>query len=65
MVVRKVFHGPLAASRERWSDIGIGERWLFAPAIALIVIPGLWPQVILHFTNGDTLRLIELLRPLP
>ncbi|MEY3898832.1 MAG: hypothetical protein RLZZ214_4354 [Verrucomicrobiota bacterium] len=64
-VVRKVFHGPLAASRENWSDISTGERWLFAPAIALIVIPGLWPQVILHFTNGDTLRLIELLRPLP
>jgi NADH-quinone oxidoreductase subunit M len=64
-VIRKVFHGPLLPTMEKWTDLTVGERWLFAPAIALIVIPGLWPQVLLHFINGDTLRLLDLLHPIP
>jgi hypothetical protein len=50
---------------EKWPCLGAGERWLFAPAIAVIVIPGLWPQVFLQFINSDTLRLLDLLRPIP
>ena len=64
-MIRKVFHGPLPPAMAKWTDLTAGERWLFAPAIALIVIPGLWPQVLLQFINGDTLRLLELLRPIP
>ena len=64
-LVRKVFHGPVAPALAQWPDLTSGERWLFAPAIALIVIPGLWPQVLLHGINADTLRLLELLRPIP
>jgi NADH-quinone oxidoreductase subunit M len=64
-MIRKVFHGPLPPVMAKWTDLTPGERWLFAPAIALIVIPGLWPQVLLQFINGDTLRLLELLRPIP
>jgi NADH-quinone oxidoreductase subunit M len=64
-MIRKVFHGPLPPAMANWTDLTAGERWLFAPAIALIVIPGLWPQVLLQFINGDTLRLLELLRPIP
>lgn len=64
-IIRKVFHGPLLPAMEKWTDLTVGERWLFAPAIALIVIPGLWPQVLLHFINGDTLRLLDLLHPIP
>lgn len=64
-LIRKVFHGPLPKNLANWTDLTAGERWLFAPAIALIIIPGLWPQVLLHCTNGDTLRLLELLRPIP
>lgn len=64
-LIRKVFHGPLPAAMENWSDLSRGECWLFAPAIAMIVIPGLWPQSLLQFINGDTLRLLDLLSPLP
>jgi NADH-quinone oxidoreductase subunit M len=64
-VIRKVFHGPLSPAMAKWSDLTLGERWLFAPLIALILIPGLWPQVLLHGINGDTLRLLELLHPIP
>ncbi|MEY4569629.1 MAG: hypothetical protein RLZZ398_1068 [Verrucomicrobiota bacterium] len=64
-MIRKVFHGPLLSAMEKWTDLTVGERCLFEPAIALIVIPGLWPQVLLHFINGDTLRLLDLLHPIP
>jgi len=64
-MIRKVFHGLLPPAMAQWSDLSAGERWLFVPMIAMIVIPGLWPQVLLQFTNGDTLRLLELLRPIP
>jgi NADH-quinone oxidoreductase subunit M len=62
-LIRKVFHGPLGKIGADWADLSVSERWLFAPVIALIVIPGLWPQVLLHFLNADTLRLLDFLNP--
>jgi len=62
---RKVFQGPLPFAMAKWSDLTLGERCLFVPGIALIVVPGLWPQALLQFTNADTIRLLELLRPIP
>jgi len=64
-VVRVVFNGPLNPACANWPDLTTGERWLAAPMIALIVIPGLWPQVLLHCLNADTVRLLDLLRILP
>jgi NADH-quinone oxidoreductase subunit M len=64
-LVRLVFHGPLNPAAAGWPDLSAGERWLAAPAIALIVIPGLWPQVLLHCLNADTVRLLDLLHTLP
>jgi NADH-quinone oxidoreductase subunit M len=63
--IRKVFHGPLPHDLAAWPDLSASDRWLLAPAIAMIVIPGLWPQVLLQFINGDTLRLLERLNPIP
>ncbi|MEO0018281.1 MAG: hypothetical protein RLZZ522_1564 [Verrucomicrobiota bacterium] len=64
-MVRLVFNGPLNPACAKWSDLSTAERWLVLPAIALIVIPGLWPQVLLHCVNADTVRLLDLLHPLP
>jgi len=64
-MVRLVFHGPLDPACGQWPDLTNGERWILAPAIALIIIPGLWPQVLLHCLNADTARLLDLLRILP
>lgn len=64
-MLRLVFHGPLNPTCAKWPDLTTGERWLVAPVIALIVIPGLWPQVLLHCLNADTVRLLDLLRILP
>ena len=62
-LIRKVFHGPLTDKTEKWTDLTASERWLFAPVIALIVIPGVWPQVILHCVNDDILRMLQLIFP--
>lgn len=62
-LLRKVFHGPLPASLESWADLSSSERLLFVPVIALIIIPGIWPQAILQFINADTLRMLQLLLP--
>ena len=63
--LRKVFNGPVPDRFAKWNDLTSGERWLFVPVIALIVIPGIWPQLLLQFSNSDTLRLLEILRPIP
>jgi NADH-quinone oxidoreductase subunit M len=64
-LVRVVFNGPLNPARAQWPDLTTAERWLLAPVIVLIVLPGLWPQVLLHCCNADTARLLESLHLLP
>ncbi len=64
-MMRKVFHGPLRTSLAKWKDLSGTERGWFALAIALIVIPGLLPQVLLHFTNAGILQVLDLLSPIP
>ncbi|MCX6874206.1 MAG: NADH-quinone oxidoreductase subunit M [Verrucomicrobia bacterium] len=64
-MVRLVFHGPLNPACAKWPDLTSRERWILAPAIALIIIPGLWPPVLLHCLNADTARLLDLLRIMP
>lgn len=64
-LTRLVFHGPLNPARAKWPDLTTAERWLVAPVIALIVVPGVWPQVLLHCCNADTARLLESLHLLP
>ncbi len=62
-LLRKVFHGPLPSGLESWTDLTTGERLLFAPVIALIVVLGVWPQALLHCINDDILRMLNLLLP--
>ena len=64
-MIRKVFTGPLKPSLSKWPDLGTGERFVFGVAILLIVIPGVWPQALLHFANPGILQLLDLLSPLP
>ncbi len=64
-MIRKIFHGPLKPNFAKWADLSGTERGWFALAIALIVIPGLWPQALLHFTNPVILNILDLLSPIP
>lgn len=64
-MMRKVFWGPLKPSLTKWQDLTKEERTLFGFLILLIVIPGLFPQVLLHFANPAIVELLDLLRPIP
>lgn len=64
-MMRKVFWGPLKPSLAKWQDLTKEERTLFGFLILLIVIPGIFPQVLLHFANPAIVELLDLLRPIP
>ena len=52
---RLVFHGPLAADRAAMPDLGNGERAMLAVAVLMIILPGVCPQVLLHWLQGNPL----------
>jgi NADH-quinone oxidoreductase subunit M len=64
-MMRKVFWGPLKPSLAKWQDLTQQERILFGFLLLLIVVPGLFPQVLLNFANPAIIELLDLLRPIP
>jgi len=64
-MMRMVFWGPLKPACATWPDLTKPERALFAVLILLILLPGVWPQMLLHHANAAVLELIDLLRPIP
>jgi NADH-quinone oxidoreductase subunit M len=53
-LVQRVFHGPL---NERWAgfaDLSVKERFLAAPAILLMFVLGVWPQLAIGVVNATT-----------
>ena len=48
-MMQRVFHGPL---QRPFGDLHAGEWMIVAPAIALMFALGLWPNIILKFTNA-------------
>jgi NADH-quinone oxidoreductase subunit M len=56
-LMQKVFHGPL---NERWSgfqDLTTRERALFAPALLLMLLLGIWPQFALGVLSTTAIQL--------
>ena len=64
-MMRKVFWGPLKPSLSKWADLSANERLLFGFLLLLILVPGLFPQVLLNFANPAIVELLDLLRPIP
>jgi NADH-quinone oxidoreductase subunit M len=60
-VIQRVFNGPLNEQRRHFLDLSGTERTLFAPAIALIFLLGLYPQIILSHINATVLQLAHML----
>ena len=58
-LIQRVFTGPLG---ERWAafpDLTTGERFLVAPAIALMFALGICPQVLITLFNQTVLKLLS------
>ena len=61
-VIQRVFNGPL---NEKWSnfpDLTLSERALVAVPIALMLVLGLCPQLILGVINSTVVRMVEQLK---
>jgi NADH-quinone oxidoreductase subunit M len=58
-ILQRVFNGPL---NERWAglpDLTFSERALILPAIALMFVLGIYPQLVLGFLNGTVKQMVE------
>ncbi len=51
-VIQKVFSGPVNPRWAAMPDLSSRERWLFVPVIALMLVVGLYPQVITGMIHG-------------
>ncbi len=60
---QRVFHGPVNPAWGRLPDLTTAERWIAGPAVALMLILGLMPQLMLGLTNETVRRWLALLPP--
>jgi len=64
-LLERVFFGPV---NERWRtmpDLSLGERLAVFPAIALMLVLGFYPQIIVGTVNSTVVQLVTQLKPLP
>ena len=58
-ILQRVFSGPL---NQRWAsfpDLTVGERIALAPAIGLMFVLGLYPQMVLGVVNSTVIQLVQ------
>jgi NADH-quinone oxidoreductase subunit M len=57
-VIQKVFSGPLPEHCAGFPDLHTGERLALAPVIGLMLLIGLWPQLIVNSVNPTVQTLL-------
>ena len=57
-ILQRVFNGPLNAKWAGFPDLTLAERTLLVPAIALMFLLGLWPQLVLGVVNSTVVQLV-------
>jgi len=61
-ILQRIFNGPL---HEKWAnlpDLTTTERVVVIPAIGLMLLLGLWPQLVLGLVNSTVLGMVNYLR---
>src|SRR5207244_1140846 len=61
-VIQRVFNGPLNEKWSRLPDLAVGERVVLLPAIGLMFVLGIYPQLVLGFVNSTAVLMVEQLR---
>ena len=61
-ILQRVFSGPLNEKWSRLPDLTLRERLLVLPAIALMFVLGIYPQLVLGVINSTAVRMVEQLR---
>lgn len=64
-MIRKVFAGPLPESLAKWSDLNGGERLIFGVLVAIILLAGICPQLLLQYANPAIVSLLDLFSNVP
>jgi NADH-quinone oxidoreductase subunit M len=57
-VIQKVFSGPVPEHCVGFPDLHTGERLALAPVIGLMLLIGLWPQLIVNSVNPTVQNLL-------
>jgi NADH-quinone oxidoreductase subunit M len=57
-ILQRVWSGPLARDGNSFPDLTVKERLIVLPAIALMFVLGIWPQLFLQVTNPTVLNLV-------
>ena len=61
-ILQRVFSGPLNPTWTGMPDLTAMERLTLAPAIALMFVLGLYPQLILGFVNSTVIQMVQQLK---
>jgi NADH-quinone oxidoreductase subunit M len=62
-ILQRVFNGPLNEKWARLPDLTLTERVLVLPAIGLMFLLGIYPQLVLGVINSTAVQIISKLRP--
>jgi NADH-quinone oxidoreductase subunit M len=57
-ILQRVWSGPLAEQGKGFPDLTVKERLIVLPAIALMFVLGVWPQLFLQVINPTVLNLV-------
>jgi NADH-quinone oxidoreductase subunit M len=60
-ILQRVFSGPLQNRWAGWKDLTTGERLTLAPVVALMLLLGICPQILLSVANPTALAMLKLL----
>jgi NADH-quinone oxidoreductase subunit M len=58
-ILQRVFHGPLNASWSNMPDLTLKERFLLLPAIGLMFVLGIYPQLVLGVINSTVVQMVK------
>jgi NADH-quinone oxidoreductase subunit M len=58
-ILQRVFHGPLNASWSKMPDLTLRERIVLLPAIALMFVLGIYPQLVLGVINSTVVQMVR------
>jgi NADH-quinone oxidoreductase subunit M len=61
-ILQRVFSGPLNQGWSKLQDLTIGERFALLPAIAIMFVLGIYPQLVLGIINSTAINMTQHLK---
>ncbi len=58
-ILQRVWSGPLAEQGKVFPDLTVKERLIVLPAIVLMFVLGIWPQLLLKVINPTVVRVVD------